>query len=295
MPRTPELFKSSWVGLIGPTNAGKSTLLNRLVGDKVAIVSPKPQTTRHAIKGVYTDAECQLIFCDTPGLHEHAGLLNAEMKKRALDTAGGMDILCLVLEAQRPEWQWLLPFAARKRSPCIVLFNKADLLDLSARRRLVSEYGALGLNFPHLFVSALGGEGCDALITTLKAMSKPGPRYYAEDELTDRSWRFLAAEVVREKCFLLLGEEIPYGIGVVIDAFKEEKIVKIRASIIVNRESHKGMVIGKGGAMLKKIGQLAREELESQLGSKIFLELFVRVEKNWIKDERKIREFVYTE
>jgi GTP-binding protein Era len=286
-------FKSAWVGLIGPTNAGKSTLLNRLVGDKVAIVSPKPQTTRHAIKGIYTDTECQLVFCDTPGLHAHAGLLNEEMKKLAFDTAGDMDILCLVLEAQRPEWQWLLPFAAWKRCPCIVLLNKADLLGEADRQRVASECVARGLHFPCLFVSALNGEGCDTLVTTLKAMSKPGPRYYTEDELTDRPWRFLAAEIIREKCFLLLGEEIPYGIGVVIDDFKEEKIVKIRASLIVNRESHKGMVIGKGGAMLKKIGQLAREELEVQLGHKLFLELFVRVEKNWIKDSRKIREFVY--
>ena len=289
-------FRSGLVALSGPTNAGKSTLLNRLVGEKIAIATPKPQTTRHQIKGVYTDATCQIIFCDTPGFHDHEALFNRELMRIATETLADVDVICLLLDAWDPKWRWLaLPALVTLAPKVLVLFNKADTLSLDARETLLRAYRAQHFPFPCQFISAATGEGVEALMETLRSRLPEGPMYYPEDTLTDRNMRFLAAEIIREKCFLVLEQELPYGLAILIDDFKEGRVTDIAATIVVARDSHKGMVIGKGGTILKRIGGLAREELERQLESKVMLRLFVRVEKDWMKNERKIKEFVYRE
>lgn len=278
-------YRSGYIGFIGPTNAGKSTLLNRLLGDKIAIVSPKPQTTRHCIKGILTETDSQLIFCDTPGLHQSAQVLNREMLKVTADALRGMDIVCLVLDATAPDWQWLSIFGKlREGQKKFIVLNKEDIAHpLPQGEEKV----------PIFLTSATTGKGCGELLAWLKKQVPEGPAHYSDDIITDQSMRFLVSELVREQCLLFLEQEIPYGITVLVDSFKEEAILKIHASIVVNRETHKGIVIGKGGATLRKIGEQARLKLEQIFGQRLFLKLFVRVEKNWTKDERKVKEFVY--
>lgn len=297
--------KSGWIGLIGPTNAGKSTLLNQLIGDTLAIVTPKPQTTRHQIKGIYTDKEAQLIFCDTPGLHQgddSIACMNKEMLKVAYDTLKDVDCICLVLDSSHPEWHWLDLLKPFHKKPITIVFNKIDLLTPPQLIDLDHRYQAYGLPYPAIYLSALKNSGCAALVSDLKENLTEGPVFYPEDTLTDRSMRFLAAEIVREQCFLALDQEIPYGLTVLIESYQDhddtpEKKGRadIEATIIVNRDSHKGMVIGKGGQTLKKIGANARKALEVLADKPVFLKTFVRVEKNWIKDERRVREYLYGE
>lgn len=293
-------FRSGFIGLIGPTNAGKSTLLNRLVGEALAIETPKPQTTRHQIRGIYTDSDCQMIFCDTPGLHQGDAPLNQEMRKVALDTMADMDFLLLMLDGTWPEWNHLDEVVKGARVPVFVLFNKADLLDERARASLLKIFETKERSpffLPPRFVSALNGEGVVALREELKNRLSEGPLYYPKDDLTDRPLQFLAAEIVRKHCFLLLQEEIPYGLTVLLETFKEPaepgRAVEIKVAIVVNREGHKGIVIGSKGSMLKKIGERARAELEKFLNQRVILKTFVRVEKHWIKDPKKIQKFVY--
>ncbi len=299
-----ENFRVAWFAIAGPPNAGKSTLLNRLIGQKIAIATPKPETTRSEIKGVYTDADGQIVFCDTPGLHRGGKgplqLSAQRVAREALKDADG--VLWIVDASDAHMWracaEELVAFAEAmpkevlEAYPAFVVFNKADLVAPAERERLAGRYATLSLPFPCFFVSSLSGEGVQELMAALKLRSKPGSPYYPDDIPTDRDLRFLAAEAIREQCLLLLHQELPYGIAVVIDQFSEGELVRIEASIVVNRESHKGMVIGKGGAVLKKIGEAARREIETLCDSKVFLKLFVRVEDRWVDNPKKIREFL---
>ena len=298
------MFKSGFIGIIGRPNVGKSTLLNAIVGERIAITTHKPQTTRNKIMGIRNLAEpraAQMIFLDTPGIHRAATPLNQAMVEAATGTFGNVDLLLMMTEAAdtpHPDDRFILEFLREKRFPVFLVINKIDLVDKPLLLPFIEAYEKL---FPFreiLPVSALKGRGVDVLIEEIWKILPEGPRYFPEEMMTDRSERFIAAEIIREKITLRTHQEIPYVTAVVIDAFKEDEaknLIRIAATIHVEKESQKGIIIGKKGAMLKEIGTRARFELEKFFAAKVFLELFVRVAKDWTHDPRMLREFGYGE
>jgi GTPase len=292
---TVATFKSGFIALIGRPNAGKSTLLNRLLGQKLAIVSNRPQTTRNRILGIRNLPSGQIIFLDTPGIHPSKSVLNRALVKTALATLGEVDGVCFLIEADRPdvpENEFILETLKEMEKPVFLLINKIDLV---AKEELlpVMEGFSRRRSFARIIpVSALKGEGVDILLRELLEALPEGPRLFPEDQITDLSERFLAAELIREKIFRLTRDEIPYATAVEVEEFKEREeknLIAIKAIIQVERESQKGVLIGKNGRMLKEIGRLAREDMEKLLGARVFLELWVKVEKNWRDDPRELR------
>ena len=278
-------FHSGFVAILGRPNAGKSTLVNKLVGRKVAIVSPRPQTTRNRIQGMLNRENGQVVLIDTPGIHRATTALNRQMMQEVTQAVDGVDIVSLIVDAtedfqaaDRHSIEWVKRFSG----PVYLLLNKVDrsrkdrLLPLIDRWR--GEHG-----FEEIFpISALTGEGTLDLVESWIARLPEHPAYFPEDQYTDQPERFLAAEIIREKAILLTREELPHAVAVLVDDFEEgEKLLKIRATIYVEREGQKGILIGRGGSMMKEIGTAARKELEELLGVKIFLELFVKVQANW--------------
>ncbi|HEY4706827.1 MAG TPA: GTPase Era [Thermodesulfobacteriota bacterium] len=290
-------FRSGFISIIGRPNAGKSTLLNSILGEKISIVSPKPQTTRNVVRGVKNLAGCQMIFMDTPGIHRAKGLLNEFMVKAAVSSVRDVDAVVLLVEADRPvsdDDRFILQALKGLGCPVILGVNKVDKVDKRLLLPLIDEYTKMYEFKEVIPLSALKGEGVELLLTTLSGLLPEGPMYFPEDVLTDVPERFIVAEIVREKVFIFTKEEIPYSVAVVVDRFEEKKkIISITATINVERDSQKGIVIGKGGAMLKRIGTAAREDIERLLGSKVFLELFVRVQKEWTKKPGALKEFGY--
>jgi GTP-binding protein Era len=289
-------YRAGYVVLGGRSNVGKSTLLNRIVGEKVAIVTPRPQTTRRRIVGIRTDPDAQLILVDTPGLHEATRLLNRRMVETARASISQSDVLALVVEAAERldlKDRALLAEMRELGRPTVVIINKIDLL---ARPRLIpltEECLNLVPEAEIVPVSALSGENVAELIATLKRMLPEGPALMPEDQYTDQTERTIAQEIIREKIFLAMRQEIPFSTAVQVEQYteiEERNLVRILATIIVERDSHKGMMIGAGGQQLKQIGQSARLELEQQLGRRVFLELNVKVEKNWTSDPRRLSE-----
>ncbi len=286
--------KSGFVAIVGRPNAGKSTLVNTLVGRKVAIVSPKPQTTRNRIQGILNREDAQIVLIDTPGIHKPDSILSRQMMEEAEHALEGIDILSLIVDASaefgagdRFAIEWLQRF----RGPVFLLLNKVDrvskphLLPLIARYRRLYEFAEI---FP---ISALTGEGCLDLLNGWLARLPEAPPYFPTDQFTDQPERFLAAEIVREKAILATREEVPHAIAVLVDSFEERSdLLKIRATIYVEREGQKGILIGKRGETIKKIGTQARQELESILGARIFLELFVKVQPNWRQNAALVRQ-----
>ena len=278
-------FHSGFITILGRPNAGKSTLVNKLVGRKVAIVSPRPQTTRNRIQGMLNRENGQVILIDTPGIHRATTALNRQMMQEVSQAVEGVDIVSLIVDAtedfqaaDRHSIEWVKRFSG----PVYLLLNKVDrtrkdrLLPLIDRWRREHDFEEI---FP---VSALTGEGTLDLVESWIARLPEHPAYFPEDQYTDQPERFLAAEIVREKAILLTREELPHAVAVLVDDFEEgEKLLKIRATIYVEREGQKGILIGRGGSMMKGIGTAARKELEELLGVKIFLELFVKVQANW--------------
>jgi GTPase len=279
------MFHSGFVAIIGRPNAGKSTLVNKLVGRKVAIVSPRPQTTRNRIQGMLNRENGQVVLIDTPGIHRATTALNRQMMQEVTQAVDGVDMVSLIVDAtedfqaaDRHSVEWVKRFAG----PVYLLLNKVDrtrkdrLLPLIDRWRREHDFEEI---FP---VSALTGEGTIDLVESWIAHLPEHPAYFPSDQYTDQPERFLAAEIVREKAILLTREELPHAVAVLVDDFEEgEKLLKIRATIYVEREGQKGILIGRGGSMMKEIGTAARKELEELLGMKIFLELFVKVQANW--------------
>jgi GTP-binding protein Era len=279
------MFHSGFVAIIGRPNAGKSTLVNKLVGRKVAIVSPRPQTTRNRIQGMLNRENGQVVLIDTPGIHRATTALNRQMMHEVTQAVDGVDIVSLIVDAtedfqaaDRHSVEWVKRFSG----PVYLLLNKVDrtrkdrLLPLIDRWRREHDFEEI---FP---VSALTGEGTIDLVESWITRLPEHPAYFPEDQYTDQPERFLAAEIVREKAILLTREELPHAVAVLVDDFEEgEKLLKIRATIYVEREGQKGILIGRGGSMMKEIGTAARKELEELLGMKIFLELFVKVQANW--------------
>lgn len=296
-----EDIRSGMVAIVGPPNAGKSTLMNYLLGQKISIVSHKPQTTRNRILGVVNGADYQIVFLDTPGLHKANQPLNREMVRIAMDSLKDVDAILYMIDVSLPlpkkvekgKQQELLEQMEGVVSPVILVLNKVDLQEKETLLPMIEKFTELYPFHSIMPLSALTGEGTDSVIDELLAILPKGPRYFPEDIPTDASERFLVAEIVREKLFILTGQEIPYSSAVTIESFKEDEIKKlttIHATIILERSSQKGIVIGKGGKKLKSIGIAARKDIEKMLGQKVLLKLWVKVRKNWSKDERFLKE-----
>jgi GTP-binding protein Era len=287
-----------YIALIGRPNVGKSTLLNRLVGEKLAITSPKPQTTRHRLLGVMNLPQAQLLFLDTPGLLDPKGLLNQTLVQAALQTLEEADVVVWLVEPAPPDPRdrLILPHLQKARRLLVVAINKIDHISKSRLLPVLQAYHQLWPDAPLVPVSALMGDGLDDLIAEILKLLPEAPPLYPEDLGTDVTERFLVAELIRERLFHHTGEEIPYATAVQVQEFDESRrpdLVRLRAVIFVERDSQKAIVIGKKGAMLKLIGQEARQDIEALLGCKVFLELWVKVWKNWRKDPRAIRTLGY--
>lgn len=290
-------FKSGFISIIGRPNVGKSTLLNAFLGEKISIVSEKPQTTRNVIRGVKNLPESQIVFIDTPGIHKGKGLLNEFMVKEALTAIHDVDGILYLIEADKPRSDddaFIIKGLKTVKCPVILGINKVDKVDKRNILPIIQEYSKM---FPFkeiIPISALNGDGLDLLSEKLSELLPEGPKYFPDDIVTDQPERFIAAEIVREKIFRFTKEEVPYSVAVVIDKFEEKKdLISISATINVERDSQKGIIIGKGGSMLKRIGTAARQDLEKLLGSRVFLELFVRVQKEWTKKPGALKEFGY--
>jgi GTP-binding protein Era len=292
-------FKSGFISIIGRPNVGKSTLLNLLLGEKIAIVSDKPQTTRNRILGIKNHPAGQIIFLDTPGIHRAQSRLNRSIVKVALATYSEVDGVCFMIEADRSdndENDFILETLTKIEKPVFLVINKIDLVPKGDLLPIMERYSRLRSFEQIIPISALLGDGVETFVDELLKILPEGPRLFPEDMITDLPERFLVAELIREKVFQLTQEEIPYATAVVVEDFKEREeknLIVIRATIQVERESQKGILIGKRGRMLKEIGRLAREEIEALLGARVFLELWVKEEKNWREDPRALRRLGY--
>ena len=298
MSDVPTIYRSGFVALIGRSNVGKSTLLNRLVGQKIAITSDKPQTTRNRILGILSRPDGQVLFLDTPGLHAARSRLNKLMVERAREACREVDLILWLVEADRPVDDEPLVGEALVQSgaPVVLVVNKTDLAGPVQLMPLLAAYGRLRDFAAIVPVSALTGVGCERLVDVILGELPEGPRYYPDDQVTDLPERFIAAELIRERVLAHTRDEVPYGAAVLIESFQEDpdrNLVVIQAVIHVEREMHKRMVVGKGGAMIRRIGQEARLAIEGLLGVRVFLELFVRVEQGWTSSDRALREFGY--
>jgi GTP-binding protein Era len=286
--------RAGFVAIIGRPNAGKSTLLNRFVGQKVAIVTSKPQTTRNRIQGIVTKREGQIVFIDTPGLHEANSILNRQMMREVAAALEGIDVLLLMIDASRTlphSDSLLLEKAQRFGGKTILALNKIDRV---SKPKLLPLIDAFAKAFPFAAlvpISALKGGGCDELLREILQNLPEGEPFFPEDQITDQPERFLAGEIIREKAIDLTYHEVPHALAVVVDKFAEEpKILRIDATLYVERDSQKKILIGHKGEMLKKVGTQARKELEALLGTKIFLEMFVKVDPDWRENPMKVRE-----
>ncbi len=292
-----EPFRSGFVAIVGRPNVGKSTLMNQLLGEKIAIVTPKPQTTRNQIRGIRTAPGSQVIFLDTPGIHRARSLINQRMVEVAESTLREVDFTLWLVDATKGlvgEDENIARLLEESGKAALVLLNKIDLVSKLKLLPLIDRISSFFPGREIVPISALTGENLSLLDDLILKSLPEGPRYYPEDEITDQTERFIAAEMIREKIFLLTREEIPYGVAVVIEEFSEKPekdLVVIKAAIHSERESHKPILIGKKGAMLKKIGRQAREELEGLLGCKVYLELFVKVDRGWTQDPNAMKEF----
>jgi len=292
-------FLSGFVAILGPPNVGKSTLLNRILGKKIAIVSPKPQTTRNRITGIYHEPGCQMVFMDTPGIHKTQTPLHKSMVSSAQSVFKEVDLLVVLIEMlhpQAPEIPMILNNIGKSKKPCILVINKIDKGPKEKLLPIIAEYNENRSFRSIIPISALTGDGVETLLRELKSMLREGPAFFPEDVQTDQSELFLVSEMIREKIFLHTRQELPYSSAVTVERLEEHperELVSISAKIHVESESQKGILIGQGGKMIKKIGQAAREDLESFLGSRVFLELRVKVDKNWSKDPRSLRRLGY--
>ena len=285
-------FRSGFVAIVGRPNVGKSTLLNALLGEKLSITSDKPQTTRNRIRGILSRSGAQIVFIDTPGIHKPLHKMNELMVQTALRTYGEVDVILLLVEAtERPGAgdRFIIETLARVNTPVFLLINKLDLVPKERLLPLIAEYSSLYPFVEIIPVSALKNDLGGLVDVVLKRMPA-GPQYFPDDQLSDQPERFIVAEIIREKVFGLTKDEIPYSSAVIIEEMKEEPdITRIIAVIYVERDSQKGILIGKGGEMLKRIGTLARQDAEKLLGVKVFLQLWVKVKKGWREDDRMLK------
>jgi len=294
-------FRSGFVTIIGRPNVGKSTLLNLLTGEKVAIMSSKPQTTRHNIRTVVTTDDYQMVFVDTPGIHKPKNKLGEFMMREALGTLEDVDVIVYLVDARDskigPGDASIIEELEKVSTPVILLINKIDLIDKQLLLPLIDEYSK-AYDFKEIIpVSALEGKTRAIVLDEIYKYLPEGEKYYPDDMLTDQSQRVLAQELIREKMLNLLSDEVPHGIGIEVVRFKEptpeRDVIDIDANIYCEKESHKGIVIGKNGAMLKKVGTLARQEMEALFASKVNLKLWVKVKEDWRNSDYMLNELGY--
>lgn len=280
--------------MVGRPNAGKSTLVNTLVGRKIAIVSPRPQTTRNRIQGILSRDDAQIVLIDTPGIHKAENVLGRQMMGETEQALEGIDILSLIVDASvefgagdRFSLEWIRRF----KGPVFLLLNKVDRVSKPRLLPVIDRYRKL-FDFADIFpISALTGEGCFDLVNAWLARLPEGAPYFPPDQFTDQPERFLAAELIREKAIQATREEVPHAVAVRIDSFEERTdLIKIRATLYVEREGQKGILIGKGGDTVKRIGTLARKDIQAVMGARVFLELFVKVRPNWRQNPLWVRQ-----
>jgi len=292
------MAKSGFVALIGRPNVGKSTLMNRIIGQKIAITSDKPQTTRNRIQTVYTDARGQLSFLDTPGIHKSKNRLGDYMVNVAENTLKEVDLVLWLVEPGTfigAGEQYIAEKLRHIHTPVMLVINKSDTVKKEDLLPVIQKYNGV-MDFDEIFpVSALNGDNCDQLVDCIFSYMEEGPLYFDEDTVTDQPMRQIAAELIREKALRNLSDEIPHGIAVTIEQFSERKdgLFDIDATIVCEKDSHKGIIIGKQGSMLKKIGMQARREIESLLGARINLKLWVKVRKDWRDSELYLKNYGY--
>jgi GTP-binding protein Era len=302
----PPDHRSGFVAVVGKPNAGKSTLMNAYLGQKIAIVSAKPQTTRNRLMGILTLArergdlaDAQIVFVDTPGIHQPLHKLGEYMVKTAVRAIPDADVVLFLVDVSRPpsaEDRQIADILRKEcRVPILLVLNKADLLSAGEASSHVEEYRTLGEFDDWLLTSALQGDNLDDLLETTVERLPLGPRYYPEEQVTDQQTRFMAAELVREQVLRHLRQEVPYSVAVVVQEFKKrsETMTYISANVFVERETQKAIILGHRGTMIKRIGQDARGEIEKLLGTRVYLELWVKVRKKWRKDERELRRLGY--
>ncbi|WP_010244064.1 GTPase Era [Acetivibrio cellulolyticus] len=293
-------FKSGFISIVGRPNVGKSTLLNNITGEKIAIMSDKPQTTRNTIKAVITGDEHQIVFIDTPGIHKPKNKLGDFMVNIAVETLNEVDVVLFLVEAQNlkpgPGDLFIVEQLKNVKSKVFLVINKIDLIDKSQLLPLISAYKDL-MNFEALIpISALKDEKQDPLISEILKVLPEGPKYFPEDMMTDQPEKLIAAELIREKILHLVSDEVPHGVGVEVISFKQrddKDIINIQANIYCEKDTHKGILIGKGGSMLKRIGSLSRTEIENLLGIQVFLELWVKVKPDWRNSEQMLKVLGY--
>ncbi|MCI1959235.1 MAG: GTPase Era [Clostridia bacterium] len=292
-------FYSGFVSLVGRPNVGKSTLMNALVGEKIAIISPKPQTTRNKIQAILTHDDFQMIFIDTPGIHKPKFKLDNYMVKAAETTFGEVDAVLMLTEPQgkvHPADAHILERLKNVKTPVILIINKIDTADEKRQLETAKAYNE-AFNFKEImFVSATTGKNLDELLKTIKKYLPEGPKYFPEDMVTDQPERQIASEIIREKALQLLREEIPHGIAVEVSSMKkrpDRELVDVEATIFCEKDSHKGIIIGKGGNMLKNIGTRSREDISALLGSSVNLQLWVKVKKDWRDSDFLLKNFGY--
>ncbi|NVL93339.1 MAG: GTPase Era [Desulfobacterales bacterium] len=293
-------FLSGFIAIVGPPNVGKSTLLNEFLGQKIAITSPKPQTTRNRIMGVYNEDDCQMVFIDTPGIHPTRSLLHKSMVGSAKASLGEVDIILLVVGLEEAVYsddlKIILGALRRAGKPAILAINKIDLIKKERLLPLIESYSKLHCFESIIPISALYGDGFETLRAELKKRLPPGPRFFPPEMRTDKSEEFLIAEIIREKIYHETREELPYSSAVVVERLGEDtegNLLTIMAVIYVEKASQKGMIIGKNGSMIKRIGREARIEIERIFSLKVYLELFVKVQKKWSSDTRSLRRLGY--
>ncbi|WP_303722624.1 GTPase Era [Malonomonas rubra] len=292
-------FKSGFIAIVGRPNVGKSTLLNRILGQKIAITSNKPQTTRNRILGIHNFEGGQALFVDTPGIHKPQGKLNRYMVDQAISACSDVDLVLFLVEANDQPGggdEYILRLLEKGNAPVCLVINKIDMVEPPSLLALIDAYSQRFQFKEVVPICAEKGDGVPQLLKAIEPYIPAGPQYYPEDMLTDQPERFIVAEMVREKVMRRISEEIPYGVAVRVETFEEKpekNLVVIQATIHVERDSHKKIIVGKQGQMIRTLGKEARIEIERFLGTRVFLELFVRVDKDWSQSERMLRELGY--
>lgn len=290
-------FASGFVAIVGRPNVGKSTLMNRLLGEKIVAVSDKPQTTRNSIRGILSDSVSQIIFLDTPGIHAARSRLNRSMVDAAYASLTGIDLLLLAVDASAPvDEPFIRELAGRAGCPVFLVLNKVDLVE--PRERLLETIARYASLYPFaeiVPISAQSGSNVGHLVSLVRARLPEGTTYFPDDILTDQPEKVVCAEFIREKIFRMTNNEVPYSTAVEVESFleRENGVIAISASILVERDGQKGIIIGRRGAMLKRIGEQSRKDIERLLGTRVYLELFVKVVENWSERPSKLRELGY--
>ncbi|MFO7832097.1 MAG: GTPase Era [Desulfuromonadaceae bacterium] len=293
------VYRCGFVSIVGRPNVGKSTLLNKILGQKIAITANKPQTTRNRVLGIRTTDTVQTLFLDTPGIHKARGKLNQYMVDQALSACSGVDIVLLVTDATAPgkKDDFILQILEKSQIPVVLLINKIDCIDKTELLPLIASYKD-AFDFAAIIpICAEDGSGVEDMLRQVEEMLPPGPMLYPEDAVTDLPERFIVAEMIREKVLRRTRQELPYGVAVEVESFTERErdgLISIQAVIYVGRDAHKRILVGKGGSMIRTLGTDARYEIERFLDTKVYLELFVKVKRNWMESDRALRELGYS-